>query len=72
MQTILTTFENGVLKPAQPLDLPAHSQVRLTIALVPGSNLTVAGLNAFLLALPALGDDREPFVQDVRRIRAEL
>src|ERR1700688_3447133 len=31
MQTITATFENGVLKPAQPLDLPERAQVRLTI-----------------------------------------
>ena len=31
MQTIFATFEDGVLKPAQPLDLPDHAQVRLTI-----------------------------------------
>ncbi len=30
-QTITATFEDGVLKPAQPLDLPEHAQVRLTI-----------------------------------------
>jgi predicted DNA-binding antitoxin AbrB/MazE fold protein len=29
--TITATFENGVLKPMQPLDLPDHAQVRLTI-----------------------------------------
>jgi predicted DNA-binding antitoxin AbrB/MazE fold protein len=28
---ITATFENGVLKPTQPLDLPDHTQVRLTI-----------------------------------------
>jgi predicted DNA-binding antitoxin AbrB/MazE fold protein len=31
IQTITATFENGILKPAQPLDLPDHSQVRLTV-----------------------------------------
>ena len=30
-QTITVTFENGVLKPTQPLDLPDHSTVRITI-----------------------------------------
>ena len=30
-QTITATFEDGVLKPAQPLDLPDHTHVRLTI-----------------------------------------
>ena len=32
-QTIIATLENGVLKPAQPLNLPDHAQVRLTIEL---------------------------------------
>lgn len=30
-QTITATFEDGVLKPAQPLDLPDHARVRLTV-----------------------------------------
>jgi len=30
-QTITATFENGVLKPTQPLELPEHAQVRLTV-----------------------------------------
>jgi predicted DNA-binding antitoxin AbrB/MazE fold protein len=72
MQTIHATFENGVLKPAQPLNLPAHADVRLTIELVTASPLTVGKLNAFLRSLPALGDDAEEFAQDVRAIRTEF
>jgi predicted DNA-binding antitoxin AbrB/MazE fold protein len=30
-QTITATFEDGVLKPAQPLDLPERAQVRLIV-----------------------------------------
>ena len=30
-QTITATFENGVLRPTQPLNLPEHAQVRITI-----------------------------------------
>ena len=30
-QTITATFERGVLKPTQPLDLPEYAQVRVTI-----------------------------------------
>lgn len=33
-QTITATFEDGVLKPAQPLGLPEHAMVRLTIEAV--------------------------------------
>jgi len=72
MQTITATFEDGVLKPAQPLDLPAHAEVRLTIELLPAPPLTVGKLNAFLKSLPALGDDAEGFSQDVRAVRAEF
>ena len=72
MQTITATFEDGVLKPAQPLDLPAHAEVRVTIELLPASPLTVGKLNAFLRSLPALGDDAESFSQDVRAVRAEF
>lgn len=31
MQTITATFEDGVLKPTQPLNLPEHAEVRLTV-----------------------------------------
>ena len=68
--TFSATFEDGVLKPAEPLNLPAHAEVRVTIELLRASPLTVGGLNAFLRSLPALGDDAEPFAQDIRAIRA--
>lgn len=72
MQTITATFEDGVLKPGQPLDLPAQTQVRLTIEVLPGSPLTAEKLNTFLHSLPALGEDAEKFSQDVRAVRAEF
>jgi predicted DNA-binding antitoxin AbrB/MazE fold protein len=72
MQTITATFEDGVLKPAQPLDLPAQTQVRITIEILPASPLTVGKLEAFLHGLPKLGEDAERFSQDVRAIRAEF
>jgi predicted DNA-binding antitoxin AbrB/MazE fold protein len=72
MQTITATFEDGVLKPTQPLDLPAQAQVRITIEILPDSPLTVGKLNAFLRSLPALGEDADGFSQDVRAIRAEF
>jgi predicted DNA-binding antitoxin AbrB/MazE fold protein len=72
MQTITATFEDGVLKPMEPLNLPAHSQVRVTIELLPGSPLTVGDLNVFLRSLPSLGDDAEAFAQDIRAVRAEF
>jgi predicted DNA-binding antitoxin AbrB/MazE fold protein len=72
MRTITATFENGVLKPTEPLDLPAHAQVRLTIEVLPASSLTVGQLDAFLRTLPTLGEDAEGFLQDVRAVRAEF
>ncbi len=72
MQTITATFEDGVLKPTQPLDLPAHVEVRLTIELLPASLLTAGKLNVFLRSIPALDDDAEGFAQDVRAVRAEF
>jgi predicted DNA-binding antitoxin AbrB/MazE fold protein len=72
MQTITATFEDGVLKPTQPLNLPAHAVVRVTIELLPASPLRVENLNMFLRSLPALGDDAEGFAQDTRAVRAEF
>jgi predicted DNA-binding antitoxin AbrB/MazE fold protein len=72
MQTITAIFEDGVLKPAQPLHLPAHAEVRLTIELLPASPPTVEKLNSFLQNLPTLAEDVEDFAQDVRAIRAQF
>jgi predicted DNA-binding antitoxin AbrB/MazE fold protein len=33
MQTVTATFENGVFKPAQPVALPEHTRVSITIEL---------------------------------------
>jgi predicted DNA-binding antitoxin AbrB/MazE fold protein len=70
VQTITATFEDGLLKPTQPLNLPAHAEVRVTIELLPVSPLTVGELNGFLRGLPVLGNDAEAFAQDVRAARA--
>jgi predicted DNA-binding antitoxin AbrB/MazE fold protein len=72
MQTITATFEDGVLKPTQPLNLPAHAEVRVTIELLPASPLTVGELNAFLQSLPSLGNDAEGFAKDIHAIRADF
>ena len=72
MQTITATFEDGVLKPRQPLNLPAHAEVRVTVELLPATPLTVGKLNAFLRSLPSLGEDAERFAQDVHAVRAEF
>lgn len=68
MQTFTATFEDGVLKPAQPLNLPAHAEVRVTIELLAAPPLTVGRLNAFLRSLPTLGEDVEAFAQDIRSV----
>jgi predicted DNA-binding antitoxin AbrB/MazE fold protein len=70
MPTITATYEDGVLKPTQPLDLPAHTAVRVTIEVLPKSPVTIGRLNEFLNNLPPLGDDAEQFSHDVRAIRA--
>src|SRR5437868_4065396 len=35
--TIEATYEDGVLKPAEPLPLPEHAQVRVTVEQEPGA-----------------------------------
>jgi len=72
MQTITATFEDGVLKPAEPLDLPAHAEVRVTIELLKAAPLTAATLNAFLQNLPSLDEDADDFARDIRDLRAEF
>ena len=69
MSTFTASFEGGVLRPLQPLDLPEHTKVRVTIEPLPSSRLTVAGLSSFLKRLPPLGDDSEQFEKDVRAVR---
>jgi predicted DNA-binding antitoxin AbrB/MazE fold protein len=34
-QIVTATFEDGILKPSQPLDLEPHTEVQLTIELLP-------------------------------------
>jgi predicted DNA-binding antitoxin AbrB/MazE fold protein len=70
MQTITATYENGVLKPTQPLDLPAHAEVRLTIEVLPAPRLPVGDVLEYLRGLPSLGDDAEAFAQDIRDVLA--
>ena len=72
IQTITATFEDGVLKPTQPLILPEHAQVRVTVERLSTSGLSVGALNAFLSNLPKLGADAVGFGEDVRAIRAEF
>jgi predicted DNA-binding antitoxin AbrB/MazE fold protein len=38
MQTLYAIFEDGVLKPAQPLSLPPHAHVRLTLEVLEESD----------------------------------
>jgi len=72
MQTIHATFEDGVLKPKEPIDLPANSEVRLTIELLASSPLTIDKLASFLRSLPSLDDDVEQFSRDLRAVRADF
>jgi antitoxin (DNA-binding transcriptional repressor) of toxin-antitoxin stability system len=55
------------------VDLERDQKViaRLTPA-EPRSKITVGDLNAFLRALPSLGDDADSFAKDIRAIRAEF
>ena len=66
------TFQEGVLKPRQPISLPDDTDVRVTVELLQPGRLTIGKLNVFLQSLPSLGDDAEDFAQDVRAIRAEF
>ena len=66
MQTITATFEDGVLIPKLPLELPAHAEVRLIIELLPAPCVKGGGVYAQLKRLPSLGDDAEAFAEDIR------
>jgi predicted DNA-binding antitoxin AbrB/MazE fold protein len=69
MHTITATFEDGVLKPTEPLDLPAHSKVKITIEAIQQRPLTVGSLNVFLQSLPPLGEDADQFLRDIQSYR---
>ncbi len=68
MQTITATFEDGVLKPKEPLDLPAHTEVRLTVEVLPVPRPAGKSLYALMKSLPSLGDDAEAFAEDIRAV----
>jgi predicted DNA-binding antitoxin AbrB/MazE fold protein len=42
--TIEATYENGVLKPAEPLPLEEHQRVRITLQNVPSRARRTAGM----------------------------
>jgi len=72
MPTITAIYEDGVLKPKEPLDLPPQSEVRVTIEPIHPQKARTGNLLAFLKSLPSLGEDAELFAQDIRAIRAEF
>jgi predicted DNA-binding antitoxin AbrB/MazE fold protein len=45
-QIVNATYEDGVLKPLQPLDLPSHATVRVTVELLHGDVLRDQQLEA--------------------------
>ena len=55
MQRVTAIYENGVLKPTEPLDLPAHAEVRLTIEPLQKSPLVQSEIEARLAALSRIG-----------------
>ena len=68
-QTIIATFEDGVLKPAEPLKLPEHAQVRVTIEL-PKSEAQMeweAQKEQRLAALEALWKNTRPHSEHLTR-----
>ncbi len=42
--TVEATYENGVLRPVQPLPLPEHAKVRITVTAAAGRARQTAGL----------------------------
>ena len=67
MQTITATFEDGVLKPSQPLDLPAHASRRKIIDRAMGVNRAVYDIS---IELPAPLADKNQYTADNNRIEA--
>lgn len=65
-----TSLVNEVYERGVVVDFKRGDKViaRLT-PVQPASPLTIGGLNAFLRALPSLGDDADDFAADVRAIR---
>ena len=64
---------NRVYSEGIPVDLERGGEVIAHLApAVPRSRLRVRELNAFLEGLPKLGEDAEPFLEDVRAIRREF
>jgi predicted DNA-binding antitoxin AbrB/MazE fold protein len=62
-QIINATFEGGVFKPVQPLDLPEHSQVTLTVAPL----ATDEEITQKLAALKAMWNNTRPHSKRLTR-----
>jgi predicted DNA-binding antitoxin AbrB/MazE fold protein len=73
-QTITAVFENGVLRPLTSLDLPEHTEVQVTIIILPPSaaaELERQRVRAALIAagvtLPLQESPRTPPLSDEER-----
>ena len=43
-QTVEAVYENGVIRPARPLNLPEHTRLRVTITPLPERIISLRGL----------------------------
>jgi predicted DNA-binding antitoxin AbrB/MazE fold protein len=67
MQTLNAVYENGVLRPLEPLDLQEHQQVTLTVAEISDDPLDAYIDHEYLAELNAVSE-REPTLEEVRRL----
>lgn len=71
-KSISAVYENGVLRPLQPLALPEHQQVHLSITVVPDEDILAAWLDHEYMAQIDSIQEAEPTLDEVRRALSKI
>jgi predicted DNA-binding antitoxin AbrB/MazE fold protein len=69
--TLSAAYENGVLRPLEPLDLREHQEVTVTVS-AKGSDPTEAWLDHEYMASLRAVVEPEPTIEEVRAIMAKI
>jgi predicted DNA-binding antitoxin AbrB/MazE fold protein len=71
-KTLQAIYENGVLRPLEPLDLPEHQQVAVVVLEVPTASSDEEWLDTEYLRLAASEADNSVSLEEVRAALAKI
>ena len=71
VKTLSAVFENGVLRPLEPLALKEHQRVRVTVSDAPAERADAWIDHEYTASVDAI-EEPEPTVDEVRRILSKV